>query len=110
MAARLTAEERRSALAGLPRWTVADGREAITRTFAFRDFAAAFAWMTKVAEIAERMNHHPEWSNVYRTVTVTLATHDAGGLTGLDIRMAEAMDRLAEGFAPPAGSPHMQGE
>ncbi len=71
------------------------GREAITKRFVFRDFNEAFGWMTRVALLAEAMNHHPEWSNVYRSVTVTLATHDAGGLTERDVRLARAMDALA---------------
>lgn len=92
---RLTEAERGEALASLPEWTLAEGREAITRRFQFRDFNAAFGWMTRVALIAEKMDHHPEWTNVYRTVDVTLSTHDAGGLTALDIKLAMAMDALA---------------
>jgi 4a-hydroxytetrahydrobiopterin dehydratase len=76
-------------------WTMAEGREAIVKTFRFRDFNAAFGWMTRVAMWAEKLDHHPEWSNVYRTVTVTLTTHDAGGLTALDVEMAGKMDGLA---------------
>ena len=68
---------------------------AIGRTFEFPDFVAAFGWMSSVALIAERMNHHPEWKNVYNRVAVELTTHDAGGITGLDFELAEAMDRLA---------------
>jgi 4a-hydroxytetrahydrobiopterin dehydratase len=91
----LEEEERRAALASLAGWAMADGRDAITKRFVFGDFNAAFGWMARVALIAEKMDHHPEWANVYRTVDVTLATHDAGGLTRLDIELAAAMDRLA---------------
>lgn len=92
---RLTEAERREALSSLPEWSLVDGRDAITRRFQFRDFNAAFGWMTRVALIAEKMDHHPEWMNVYRTVDVTLSTHDAGGLTALDIKLGMAMDALA---------------
>lgn len=92
---RLSPEARAEALATLTGWKPAEGREAITKRFLFRDFSEAFGWMTRVALLAETMNHHPEWSNVYRTVTVTLATHDAGGLTELDVRLARAVDALA---------------
>ena len=68
---------------------------AITRKFTFKNFKEAFAFMTAVAEVAEEMNHHPEWFNVYKTVEVTLSTHDAGGVTGLDVKLAEATDKLA---------------
>lgn len=76
-------------------WAVDDGRDAITKVFRFKDFVQAFGFMTRVALVAERMDHHPEWSNVYRTVTVTLTTHDAGGLTSLDVDLAARMDALA---------------
>ena len=72
-----------------------DGREAIARTFSFANFSEAFAFMTRVAMLAEKMDHHPEWSNAYRTVEVVLATHSAGGVTELDIKMARAMNRYA---------------
>ena len=72
----------------------APGRDAITRTLVFEDFSAAFALMTRVALLAERMNHHPEWLNVYNRVSITLSTHDAGGLTELDTRLAAAIDAL----------------
>jgi 4a-hydroxytetrahydrobiopterin dehydratase len=71
------------------------GRDAIARKFTFGDFNEAFGFMTRAALVAERMDHHPEWFNVYRTVEVTLSTHDAGGVTELDVRLAEAMDRIA---------------
>lgn len=95
MAARLGEAERATALAGLDGWAPVEGRDAITKVFTFADFQEAFAFMTRTALFAERMNHHPEWSNIYRTVTVTLTTHDAGGLTERDIELAGAMDRFA---------------
>ncbi len=95
MADKLSSEERREALAGLSDWSVVEGRDAITKSFAFRDFNEAFGFMSRVALVAEKMNHHPEWFNVYRTVEVTLSTHDAGGLTELDVRLASEMDRIA---------------
>ena len=83
------------ALAQLSGWRAAEGREAICKAYRFKDFRQAFAFMTRVALAAERLDHHPEWFNVYKTVEVTLSTHDAGGLTELDLKLAEAMDRLA---------------
>ena len=77
-----------------PHWHLVPGRDAITRTLVFEDFSAAFALMTRVALLAERMNHHPEWLNVYNRVSITLSTHDAGGLTELDTRLAAAIDAL----------------
>ena len=77
-------------------WTLADGPEALHKTFVFRDFVAAFGFMARVALVAEKMGHHPDWSNSYRRVEVRLTTHDAGGLTELDVTLAERMDRLAE--------------
>ncbi len=82
----------------LPAWTMAEGRDAITRTFVFRDFQEAFAFMAQVALAAEKADHHPEWVNVYKTVGVTLSTHDAGGLTDKDVALAEVMDRAAARF------------
>lgn len=75
-------------------WELVDGRDAITKTFTFKDFVAAFGWMTSAALIAEAMNHHPEWTNVYRKVTVTLTTHDAGGLSSLDVVLAGKLDMI----------------
>lgn len=92
---RLSPESQAEALATLNGWKPAEGREAITKRFVFRDFSEAFGWMSRVALLAEAMNHHPEWSNVYRNVTVTLATHDVGGLTELDVKLARAIDALA---------------
>lgn len=84
-----------AALADLPGWAAVDGRDAIFRRFLFADFKAAFAFMTHVALKAEQMDHHPEWSNVYRTVDVTLTTHDSGGVTALDVALARFMDAAA---------------
>ena len=86
-----------AALSGLPGWSAVDGRDAIARSFRFASFGAAFAWMTQVARTAEVLDHHPEWFNVYKKVEVTLSTHDAGGVTELDVRLAQAMD---EAYAP----------
>jgi 4a-hydroxytetrahydrobiopterin dehydratase len=94
MPKRLSAEARDEALVTLTGWKLAEGREALTKRFVFRDFNEAFGWMTRVALLAEKMDHHPEWSNVYRTVEVVLATHDAGGLTELDVKLARAMDAI----------------
>jgi 4a-hydroxytetrahydrobiopterin dehydratase len=95
VAQKLTADARKSALAKLSGWTEVPGREAITRKFTFKDFNQAFGFMTRAALVAEKMDHHPEWFNVYKTVEVALSTHDAGGVTELDIKLAEAMDKLA---------------
>lgn len=95
MADKLTADERRQALAGLDGWRDVDGRDAVTKSFNFADFNQAFAFMTRTALLAEKMDHHPEWFNVYNRVEVTLATHDAGGVTELDIKMATAMNQYA---------------
>lgn len=94
MALRLTGEDRTAALAQIPDWDMVDGRDAIARTFKFPDFNAAFGFMTRVAMKADQRNHHPEWSNVYNTVTVVMTTHDAGGLTDLDIELARFMDAI----------------
>ena len=97
MADRLSGDARKAALAKLAGWSEVEGRDAIAKTFTFKDFNAAFGFMTRVALVAEKLDHHPEWFNVYKTVNVTLSTHDAGGLTGRDIELAQAMDRLADG-------------
>ena len=73
-------------------WALEDGRDAITKSFKFKDFTQAFGWMARMALVAEKMDHHPEWSNVYNTVTVTLTTHDVGGLSNLDVALAGKMD------------------
>lgn len=95
MASKLPADDRASALKDLPQWSGVEGRDAITRSFKFKDFNAAFGFMARVALLAEKMDHHPEWFNVYNRVEVTLSTHDAGGVTEKDVRMARAMDRWA---------------
>jgi 4a-hydroxytetrahydrobiopterin dehydratase len=95
MAKKLAANERAGALRQLSGWSEAKGRDAITKTFTFKDFNEAFGFMARAALVAEKMDHHPEWSNVYKTVNVTLSTHDAGGLTELDIKLAQAMDKIA---------------
>jgi len=84
-----------SALAQLPGWTAADGREAIVKTFKFQDFNTAFGFMTRAALMADKLDHHPEWFNVYNKVDVTLATHDADGVTELDVTLAKFMDAAA---------------
>ena len=93
--AKLTVEELRNALKRLPDWELVKGREAISRKFQFVDFDAAFAFMTRTALLAAKMDHHPEWFNVYNKVEITLATHDAGGVTQKDIDLAAAMDGYA---------------
>ena len=95
MVERLSTEAKRAALAELAGWKEANGREAIERTFTFKDFNEAFGFMSRVALVAEKKDHHPEWRNVYKTVEVVLATHDAGGLTRLDIELAKAMNGIA---------------
>ena len=96
MVEKLTGEARKRAIAGLSGWSEVDGRDAITRAFRFSDFNAAFGFMTRVALKAESMDHHPEWFNVYNRVDVTLATHDAGGVTEKDIALARFIDAAAE--------------
>ena len=94
MSGKLTAAALTEALAGLDGWSVADGREAIVKTYRFADFNAAFGWMSRVALKAERMDHHPEWFNVYNRVDVALASHDAGGVSARDIELAAFLDSL----------------
>lgn len=84
-------------LATLDGWQLVPGREAITRSYRFADFNAAFGWMARVALMAEKLDHHPEWRNTYNRVEVVLTTHDAGGLTELDFQLAGFMDRAALG-------------
>lgn len=88
-------EDLRAALEALQGWSQVPGRAAITRTFVFGDFNQAFGFMTRVALIAEKSDHHPEWRNVYKTVEVVLTTHDAGGVTSRDIALATAMNAIA---------------
>jgi 4a-hydroxytetrahydrobiopterin dehydratase len=91
----LAAAARKAALADLPDWTDVAGRDAISRTFSFKDFSEAFGFMARVALVAEKTDHHPEWRNVYKTVDVVLSTHDAGGVTARDIKLAQAMNAIA---------------
>jgi 4a-hydroxytetrahydrobiopterin dehydratase len=95
MAQKLSGEARSRALGRLKGWSEVTGRDAISKKFVFADFNQAFGFMTRAALMAEKLDHHPEWFNVYKTVDVTLSTHDAGGVTELDIKLAEAMDKFA---------------
>ncbi len=95
MAQKLTGQSRTAAVAKLTGWSDVKDRDAIAKRFQFKDFSEAFGFMARAALIAEKLDHHPEWFNVYNKVDVTLSTHDAGGLTDLDIALAEAMDKLA---------------
>ncbi len=104
MAERLSSKARAAALAELAGWAEVEGRDAISRTFRFQDFNAAFGFMSRVALLAEKMDHHPEWFNVYDRVEVTLTTHDAGGLSARDLAMARAMDRFAAALQSPSSS------
>lgn len=90
---KLTGDELDEAVKGLEEWSVVDGK--LHKEFSFDDFVAAFGFMTSIALVAERMNHHPEWFNVYNTVRVDLATHDVGGITTWDVELARAMDAAA---------------
>ena len=93
----LSEAERADALDGLPEWDYDDARDAITRTIVFTDFAEAFGFMTQVALLAERADHHPEWSNVWNRVEILLTTHDAGGLSERDVELATAIDAILGG-------------
>jgi 4a-hydroxytetrahydrobiopterin dehydratase len=95
VAGRLSPAERQAALKRLSGWKDVEGREAIAKRFVFADFNAAFGFMAQVALVAEKMDHHPEWTNVYKTVDVTLSSHDAGGVSERDIKLAEAIERIA---------------
>ena len=99
MADRLTGEERASALSALPGWAHEPARDGISRSYRFRDFTAAWGFMSQVALVAERTDHHPEWSNVWNRVDVLLTTHSAGGLTAKDVSLAKSMDRIAAQLA-----------
>jgi 4a-hydroxytetrahydrobiopterin dehydratase len=94
-AVKLDEAQRQALLATLQGWQVLPGRDAIAKQFRFDDFNAAFGWMARVALMAEKLDHHPEWLNVYSRVDVTLSTHDVGGLTELDIQLARFMDQAA---------------
>ncbi|MGO3931039.1 4a-hydroxytetrahydrobiopterin dehydratase [Rhodopseudomonas pseudopalustris] len=100
MTERLTEAARRAALEMLPNWRALPDRDAIARTLTFTDFDAAFAFMTRVALIASRHDHHPDWHNVYNRVDLVLSTHDAGGLTNRDIELARAIDAVAAAVSP----------
>ena len=91
----LAGQARADALRKLSGWSETKDRDAISKKFVFKDFNQAFGFMTRAALVAEKMDHHPEWFNVYKTVEVTLSTHDAGGLTERDVRLAQEMNRLA---------------
>ena len=97
--ARLDASEREEALAGLAGWVWDEERDAIRRSFRFRDFSEAFAFMTRVAMAAEQADHHPEWSNVWNRVDILLTTHDAKGLTQKDVALAKRIDAFAASLA-----------
>lgn len=96
MSDKLTGEDRRTALAELAGWSAVAGRDAIAKTYRFADFNAAFGFMTRVALVAEKLDHHPEWFNVYNRVDVTLTSHDVAGLSRRDIAMAKAIDAIAD--------------
>ena len=93
----LTDSERQSLSSELKEWAMVDGRDAISRQFVFRDFNEAFGFMTRVAMEAEKQDHHPEWSNVYRTVTIVLTSHDVSGLSRRDVALAKVIDVIANG-------------
>jgi 4a-hydroxytetrahydrobiopterin dehydratase len=96
MATKLTAEERANLGALVPHWTPALDRDAIRREFKFADFSTAWGFMTRVALLAEKFDHHPEWSNVWNTVRIELTTHDTGGLSGNDIKLAQAINKIVD--------------
>lgn len=83
-----------TALDKLEGWSIDEGRPALKKTFVFKNFNEAFGWMSRIALFAEKENHHPEWSNVWNKVDVTLTTHDAGGITEADLKLARFMDRV----------------
>ncbi len=95
---RLTGDDHVALLARFALWEHDPARDALVRTFRFADFARAFGFMAAVAVVAEKQDHHPEWSNIYNRVTILLTTHDAGGLSARDARLATAIDALAAGF------------
>jgi 4a-hydroxytetrahydrobiopterin dehydratase len=94
MVEKLGAAERAGLAGRLPEWQLVEGRDAITRSFRFKDFSEAWGFMARVALLAEAQDHHPEWFNVWNRVEITLATHDAGGLSARDVRLAQAIDGL----------------
>jgi len=97
MSKKLTEAQRKTALSGLKGWKPVDGRDAIAKSFKFADFNAAFGFMSRVALMAEKSDHHPEWFNVYNKVDITLSTHDAGGVTEKDIALAKFIEQAAKG-------------
>ena len=98
MSKTLTSEARREAMAALEDWSPVEGRDAIARSLKFQNFNEAFGFMARVALVAEKMDHHPEWSNVYGSVDIVLSSHDAGGLTERDVKLAKAIDRISGDF------------
>ena len=94
---KLAGDARRQAIAGLDGWAAVPGRDAITKTFTFKDFNAAFGFMGRAALMAEKMDHHPEWFNVYNKVEIVLSTHDCGGLSERDVKLAQFIDKAAGG-------------
>lgn len=101
---KLVGEAREKALADLPGWSLAEGRDAICRTFRFDDFSAAFGFMSRVALAAEKMDHHPDWTNVYNRVDIELTSHDLGGISERDVRLARSINSLVgEGAADETG-------
>ncbi len=96
MVQKLSGDARKAALKELSGWSEAAGRDAIGKTFTFKDFNEAFGFMSRAALVAEKSDHHPEWRNVYKTVEVVLATHDAGGVTALDVELAKVMNAIAK--------------
>ena len=98
MARKINTKERNKLLKRLKGWKKTIGRDAIEKSFVFKDFITAFSWMSRISLIAEKMDHHPEWFNVYNKVNVTLSTHDAGGVTELDIKLAKEMDKSARKY------------
>lgn len=98
MSAKLSGDERTQALAELDGWTQVEGRDAIQKSFQFKSFNQAFGFMSRVALAAEKMDHHPEWFNVYNRVDITLSSHDVGGTSARDIELAEKADRFAKAF------------
>ncbi len=97
MVEKLSAEARREALADLSGWRLVEDRDAIEKSFKFKNFNEAWGFMSRVALAAEKMNHHPEWFNVYNRVDIVLSTHDCGGLSELDIKLAKRIDAIAAG-------------
>lgn len=95
MVEKLSAAERAGLAEALPAWRLVEGRDAITRSLRFKDFSEAWGFMARVALLAEAQDHHPEWFNVWNRVEITLSTHDAGGLSARDVRLAKAIDAIA---------------